>query len=135
MHLLLLHCKEFSYKLDHPTPIADRNVFEKVSNYQNALVVFVAIEKGDKGEKVDRAILEIIKLADTLKIEKIIINPFAHLSSTLAPAEQAREFSQLISDKLKEKTKLSIIYTSFGWYKSFVMDVFGHSNSQTWREF
>ena len=135
MRCLLLHCKKFSYQLDHPTPIADSEVAKKEDSFESSLVVFLAVEKGDNEPKVKAAAREISNLAQLAKAQKIVINPFAHLSSSLAPAALAKELSQSLALNLKETSNLPVVYTSFGWYKSFTLDVFGSDNSQLFREF
>ena len=135
MKCLLLHCKKFSYQLNHPTSIADTEINKKEDSFKDALVVFLAIEKGDNEQKVKAAASEISKLAKLIKPNKIVINPFAHLSSTLAPAAEAKKLSQKLAADLKEIFGFKTSYTSFGWYKSFTLDAYGSDNSQLFREF
>ena len=134
MKCLLLHCKKFSYKFDHATQIAEKND-KPEDSFENAMVVFVAAEKSDKNEIAETAAKEITNLAQNVKAEMIIVNPFSHLTSSLAPANKALELIRNLVSNLKEKSDLEIIYTSFGWYKSFSMDVFGHDGSQEFCEY
>ncbi len=134
MKCLLLHCRNFSYKFDHATQVAEKND-KREDSFENAMVVFVAAEKSDENEIIEAAVKEITNLAQNVKAEKIIINPFSHLTSSLAPSNKALELIKNLVLNLKEKSNLEVVYTSFGWYKSFSMDVFGHDGSQEFREF
>jgi threonyl-tRNA synthetase len=135
MKILCLHCQDFSYVLDHPTAVAELNVEKNKANYKEALVVFITVEASDNSEKINSVAKEIRKLARKAETQCILLNPFSHLSTTLAPAELAKHLLKLLLDRLVETTDGEVIYTSFGWYKSFLLDVYGHDNSQVFREF
>ncbi|TAL47054.1 hypothetical protein EPN87_03805 [archaeon] len=134
MRCLLLHCNKFSYKFHHATPVAEPSD-EQESTFQDAMVVFVAAEKSDVDETVEKAATEILNIAQKVEAKQIVINPFAHLTKSLASASKALELTKALVSNLKEKSKLDIVYTSFGWYKSFTLDVYGHNGSQEFREF
>lgn len=58
MKLLCLHANRFSYRFDHPTTGADEHLVGQGDEFDDALVVFVAIEPDD-AEKVNHAAKEI----------------------------------------------------------------------------
>lgn len=130
MKLLCLDVDSFSFSLDHPTPIAEK-VGEKDASrcFDSGLVVFVSIEKDDDEKTVSTAAGELLKLSAKLKSPRILINPFAHLSSALAKPDKALRLSTALADKLNAAR------LPFGWYKSFSISVKGHENSQIFREF
>jgi threonyl-tRNA synthetase len=136
MKCLLLHCRAFRYKLDHPTAVADSidNVAIK-AEYENAAVVFIAVEAADALDLLRDATIDIHKFANKCNASIIIINPFAHLSSGLAGSTLAKELLTALVARLTSTMELPIAYTGFGWYKSFMTDVEGHSCSQAFRSY
>jgi threonyl-tRNA synthetase len=136
MRLLILDCNKFEYKLDHKTPVGEDVRAEMIEKYFNdVLVVFAAAEDKDDPVIIEKAALDINKLAKLNKSSLIIINPFAHLSSRLAKPQKAIRILDELVDKLKEKKEINSIRGIFGWYKQFVIDVKGHDNSQVYREY
>jgi len=135
MKCLIFHCGKFSYKLDYPTPVADQEIQHKEGEFSNSLVIFVAIEKGDSKEKIAEATKEITAIANKVNPDSVVINPFAHLSSSLASPEQAKKLSQKLFEDFRSLIDKEVVYTSFGWYKSFMTDVYGHDSSQIFRDF
>lgn len=135
MKCLLLHCKSFSYRLDHPTPVADSDVDKQDDHFSDALVVFVAAEKKDDIEMARKAAQDILAVQATVKAATIVINPFAHLSSELAKPSLAREVLKELTQSLEVSSPIPVVYTSFGWYKEFTTDVHGHGQSQLFRSY
>lgn len=135
MRCLFLHCRSFHYELDHPTKVADAAVDTHSASFEDALVVFISVENTDKEDKVNMAAKEIRKLARRSGAKKIVINPFSHLSQLLAPADLALKIFGLLLERLRTTSELDVAYTSFGWYKKFTVDVYGHDDSQVFREF
>jgi len=132
MKLLCLHADSFSYEFDHPTEGADSHEAGQLANFDEALVVFVAIEHDDES-KVNHAAKEIRKLARKAEVKRIVINPFVHLTSEPAPPDEARNESHDLTDRLRETFDGEVAYTSFGWYKAFRIDVRGDEASMFYR--
>lgn len=122
MRCLILHCKSFSYALDHPTPVAEEAHPDDVRQFTNCLVVFVSSETQDTQVTAENASGEVAKIAKLVKVESVLLNPFAHLSNSLAKPKQAIEVIKLMSNKttnLLASQKISVHYSPFGWYKAF----------------
>lgn len=136
MRLLILDCETFSYKLDHKTPVWE-DVGEELMNgkYSNPLVIFTTIEEKDNEKIISKVAKDIRKISRSNNIDLVIINPFAHLSSTLANPEKAIKILNDLVDKLKECSDFTTIRSVFGWYKEFLIDVKWHGNSQIYREY
>jgi len=135
MKCLLLHCGSFHYKLDHPTPAADKNVLEHENAYENALIAFIAAERGDDVRCIQKASGDIVSLATKVGAGSIVINPFAHLSANLGKPDEARVNLEALAQLIETQTEMPVHYTSFGWYKSFGMEVLGHGDSQVFRSY
>jgi threonyl-tRNA synthetase len=132
MKLLCLHAERFSYTFDHPTPGADDHEAGQFAEYDEALVVFVAVEHDDEG-KINHAAKEVRKLAHRAEVKRIVVNPFVHLTSEPATPDEARDHSHRLADRLGETFDGEVSYTSFGWYKVFRIDVRGDEASMFYR--
>ncbi|WP_414470015.1 threonine--tRNA ligase [Methanobacterium sp. ACI-7] len=133
MRILLIHSDYLRYKTKQKTKIAEKIEEEKKGGeYDNALVVFTAVEKEDEQNKADiveNAVSEIINVSSQVKPDNVIIYPYAHLSSSLSSPQAAKEILKEIESKLKEKD-LNASRIPFGWYKSFEISCKGHPLSE-----
>jgi len=139
MRLLLIHSAHFRYKLREAIkPIAeDVKEDEKEGDYTHLLTVFCTIEKKDEKEPekvVKMAFKEIETHLERLKLTKICLYPYAHLSSSLASPEKAKEILNLLYLELKKDEKLQVFKSPFGWYKAFELSCTGHPLSELSRE-
>ena len=98
-----------------------------------SLVILTAIEKGDSAKESVPALVENIEdIANQVKAKSIVLYPYAHLSSNLAPPEIAEEIFGEAERELKKKFK--VIRAPFGYYKEFELKVKGHPLSELSRE-
>lgn len=133
MRLLLLHCDSFEYEarqeaVKNPEPIADN----RAGKFENVLVVFCTIEKEDEpspAEVVMKATESIAEVAKSVKTNRILIYPYAHLSSSLASAASAIPVLQQVTSALK-KMSFEVHRSPFGYYKSFSLHCLGHPLSE-----
>jgi threonyl-tRNA synthetase len=132
--LLCLHADRFAYRFDHPTPGADEHEHEagEQAAFEEALVVFVAVEPGDEG-KINHAAKEVRHLARRANVRRIVVNPFVHLTSEPASPDEAHGDSERLAERLRETFDGEVVYTSFGWYKAFRIDVRGDEASMFFR--
>ncbi|MGZ7136392.1 MAG: threonyl-tRNA synthetase editing domain-containing protein, partial [Methanobacterium sp.] len=133
MRILLIHSDYLKYKTKSKTKIAEEIGEEKKGGeFENALVVFTAVEKEDEQntpEIVENAVSEIINVTSQVKPDNVIIYPYAHLSSSLGSPNLAKEILIDMESKLKEKN-LKVTRIPFGWYKSFEISCKGHPLSE-----
>ncbi len=131
MKILLIHADYIEYEVKKKTKFAES--FEGSGERVNeALVVFVSVEKGDNENVVDQAVKEITDVAEKVNANKIVLYPYAHLSSDLANPERAVEILKLMEKKLSEK--FEVHRSPFGWYKAFKISCKGHPLSELSRE-
>jgi threonyl-tRNA synthetase len=130
--LLCLHANTFRYRFDHPTPGADEHEAGEEADFEEALVVFVAVEPGDE-DKINHAAKEVRHLARRADVKRIVVNPFVHLTSEPAQPGEAHEDSERLAERLRETFDGEVAYTSFGWYKAFRIDVRGDEASMFFR--
>jgi threonyl-tRNA synthetase len=131
MKLLLIHADFMEYEVKKPTKIAEP--FEgKGGRVEEVLVAFTAIEDGDNSNLVELAVKEISEVVKKVNAERILIYPYAHLSSNLADAETAVRLLKELAEKLS--AKYEVHRSPFGWYKSFKISCKGHPLSELSRE-
>ncbi len=132
MKLLLIHTRRFWYKvtdkaLEQPESLEE---IPGEASFENALVVFTSVEEGDDESVVDRAVDEIVGVADRVNPSIIVIYPYAHLSNRLAPPFKALDLLKKLKNRLTESTEIKVYRTPFGWYKAFQIECYGHPLSE-----
>lgn len=132
MKLLFIHSEYFNYQLKEETELA-----EKIDNSKNegsikdSLIVFLSVERRDEehgmeSEKLaEKALNEIEDIVSKLKVEKITLFPFAHLSENLSSPTYALSVIENL-EKKAENTELKTLRVPFGWYKEFEFKSKGH---------
>ncbi|WP_457750765.1 threonine--tRNA ligase [Thermococcus sp.] len=130
MRMLLIHSDYLEYEvrdkaLKNPEPVSDE---QKKGRLDEVLAVFMSVEKVDEinpEEVVEKAITEIEDVAKQVKVERIFVYPFAHLSSELGRPEVALEILKKIEEGLKERG-YEVKRSPFGYYKAFKLSCKGH---------
>ncbi len=131
MRLLLLHASRFRFE---PTEKLDfgEDWEGGPREFQEALVVFASVEKGD-GNNIDalisKAADEVEKQVKTVRAERVVLYPYAHLSSELSDPGTALKVLKALEDELSSRG-LEVHRAPFGWYKSFSIEVKGHPLSE-----
>jgi len=136
MKILTLHVDYINFKPLKKAlkQIADLSEKEKKGQrVSEALVVLTAVEQGDLvKESVAELVKNIKDIASQVNAKKVVLYPYAHLSSNLSKPETAE-------DVLKETEKalgksFSVVRAPFGYYKEFELKVKGHPLSELSRE-
>ncbi|MBN1280849.1 MAG: threonine--tRNA ligase [Candidatus Thermoplasmatota archaeon] len=136
MKLLLIHSDFIEYHVKDKAIAQPEEITSKDDKLEEALTVFIAVEKVDEKAPVKasaEAAAEIQKTATQLKVSRIMLYPYAHLSSTLAGPKKAQEILQAIEKEL-HTTNLTVKRAPFGWYKAFTLSCKGHPLSELSRE-
>lgn len=101
----------------------------------DALLVFISFEKQDTQSEsriLDRTYNEISSLATQLKVETIVLNPFAHLFGELAaPADAVRMLDELY--EMLKKRGYDTYRLSFGMFYEIELKAKGHRLSRVSR--
>jgi threonyl-tRNA synthetase len=137
MKILLLHTDYIKFKplkkaLKTIEELSEKEKEEK--SVKEALVVMIAVEKqdGDTKKIVGKLVENVKDVAKQVKAEKIVLYPYAHLSSDLASPDKAIE---VLSEAEKElKKEFNVVKAPFGYYKEFELKVKGHPLSELSRE-
>ncbi|MGA2917692.1 threonine--tRNA ligase [Methanoregula sp.] len=131
MRLLLIHSDYIEYEAKKKTKMAEE--CSVLSDKETeALTVFCAVESIDE-EDLEGVILqgieEIKKTAGQVNVTKIVVYPYAHLSSDLASPETAISVLNALKAGL-EAEGFAVKRAPFGWYKSFKLSCKGHPLSE-----
>ncbi|MGA2121315.1 MAG: threonine--tRNA ligase [Methanoregula sp.] len=131
MRLLLIHSDYIEYEAKKKTKMAEEGAVLSDKETE-ALTVFCAVESIDE-EDLEGVILqgieEIKKTAGQVNVNKIVIYPYAHLSSDLASPDTAITVLNALKAGL-ETEGFAVKRAPFGWYKSFKISCKGHPLSE-----
>ncbi|WP_048056257.1 threonine--tRNA ligase [Methanocaldococcus fervens] len=135
MKMLLIHSDYLEFEAKQKTKIAEETENLK-GKLDECLACFIAVEREDENNPegvVLGAVEEIEKVAEQLKVNNVVIYPYAHLSSDLSSPETAIKVLKDIDNVLKEKG-YNVLRAPFGWYKAFKISCKGHPLSELSRK-
>src|SRR5215210_1523616 len=126
MRLLHLHSDFIEYEpISKEIKDAEENISGSKVRFEDLVVTFIAVEDGDDESIAKAAVDEIKKYLDTVKSKKVLIYPYAHLSSDLASPKYAFELLKL-TERIAKDMILYVNRAPFGWTKAFNIKVKGH---------
>ena len=133
MRLLQLHAEFMEYEpVKEELNDAEKNILKLKIRLENLIVVFVSVEKGDNKITIEKAIEEIKSYSENLKVNRLLIYPYSHLSSYLASPKYAFEIIQELETKSR-KIINEVNRAPFGWTKSFNIKVKGHPLAENFK--
>ena len=100
---------------------------------EDLVVAFVAVENRDDESVAKMAVDEIKKYLDTVKSSRLLVYPYAHLSSDLAPPPLAIDMIKSVESFAKGSIK-QVYRAPFGWTKAFNIKVKGHPMAENSKE-
>jgi threonyl-tRNA synthetase len=125
MRILQLHSNYIEYKpIQKELEMAEEAEKEE-RRLEEIVVLFTSVEDGDNEETARKAIEEVRGFLEKLKVKRILIYPYAHLSSNLAKPYEALKVVKAMENYAKEKG-LEVYRAPFGWNKQFTISVKGH---------
>jgi len=136
MKLLLIHSDYIEYEVKNKAISNPEEIKLSKDRLEEALTVFIAIEKIDEkspNQTVIDASNEIEKTAEQLKVKNIMLYPYAHLSSNLGSPKIAKEILVELEYNLFNKN-YNVKRSPFGWYKAFKISCKGHPLSELSRD-
>jgi threonyl-tRNA synthetase len=138
MRVLLIHADKFEYEVKEPTRMAEKLPTDHVKKhaFKEALVVFTTVESGDSDPAAvaEVAAADIAEVFGKVEAQKVVLYPYAHLSSDLAKPDLAMEVLKATEAAIAAKG-LDVHRSPFGWYKAFEIRCKGHPLSELSREF
>ena len=124
MRILQLHCDSIEYT---PTKkeikMAEDIENPELQRLEEVVVAFIAIEDGDDSSVAQNAISQIKNSMEKIGCKKLLLYPYAHLSSNLAKPSIAMT---LLKEMENNASDLEVSHSPFGWTKSYKIQVKGH---------
>jgi threonyl-tRNA synthetase len=125
MRILQLHSNFITYKpVEKEIPQAEEAEKNEVK-VEEVVVLFTAVEEGDNQLMAQKAVNDVRAFLGKLKVNKILIYPFAHLSSNLSKPSEALTVIKEMEEFAKQKG-IETYRAPFGWNKQFTVSIKGH---------
>src|SRR5919205_321926 len=126
MRLLQLHSDFIEYEpISREISDAEENTSKTKVRLEDLVVTLISVEIDDDKDIVKNAVSEIKKYMDTVKSKRLLIYPYAHLSSCLASPTIAAEIIKSV-EKISKELIDEVHRAPFGWTKAFQIKVKGH---------
>ncbi len=124
MKVLQLDVEKLAYDVLKPEASVYEDTKEKHAEFDDALVMWICVEKGDTDETADAAMRDTLAFMEQVGRKKLVIYPFAHLSSDLAEPEEAMRVLEHMYKSVPKGIQAS--KAPFGWTKKFTIEMKGH---------
>ena len=125
MRILQLHADFIEYEPIKKEIAVAEEAEKKETRLEEIVVLFTAVEQGDTEEVAKKAVEEVKASLEQIKTNKILIYPYAHLSSNLAKPNDALNIVKQMEAEAK-RARIETYRTPFGWNKKFSIQVKGH---------
>ena len=125
MRILQLHSNFIEYKPIQKEIATAEETEKKPVRLEDIVVLFTAVEEGDNTAVAKKAIDQAQAFLKQLKVNRILIYPYAHLSSNLAKPAEALKIVKAMEVRAKEK-EIETYRAPFGWNKQFTISIKGH---------
>ncbi|MCW4000551.1 MAG: threonine--tRNA ligase [Candidatus Bathyarchaeota archaeon] len=134
MRILQLHSNYINFKpIEKEINIAEEASKEE-TRVEEVVVLFIAVEEGDNASLAQKAIDDARAFLGKLKVNRILIYPFAHLSSNLSQPSQALAIIKDMEAYAKQKG-IETYRAPFGWNKQFTISIKGHPLAEMARSY
>jgi len=125
MRILQLHSNFIVFKPVEKEIAMAEEAKKEENRVEDVVVLFTAIEKGDDRALAQKAVDDVYAFSEKLKVNRILIYPFAHLSSDLAKPAEALKLIKAMEAYAKQKN-IETYRAPFGWNKQFTISIKGH---------
>jgi threonyl-tRNA synthetase len=98
---------------------------KKENRVEEVVVLFTAVEEGDDAALAQKAIDDVHAFLQKLKVNRILIYPYAHLSRNLARPAEALKLLKAMEAYAKQEG-IETYRAPFGWNKQFTVSIKGH---------
>jgi threonyl-tRNA synthetase len=134
LRILQLHCKYIAYKPVKKEIKEAEEAEKKESRIDDVIVLFTAVEKSDDENVAAQAITQVKEFLGKLKVNRVLIYPYAHLSVDLASPSSALRVVKTM-ERVAQEAKIETYRAPFGWNKQFTISVKGHPLAEQSRVF
>lgn len=134
MRILQLHSNFVEYKPIQKEIAAAEEAEKKQIRLEDVVVLFTAVENGDDAKTAQKAIDGVQTFLEKQRVNRILIYPYAHLSSNLAKPTEALKIVKIMEASANDKG-IETHRAPFGWNKQFAISVKGHPLAEQSRVF
>jgi threonyl-tRNA synthetase len=134
MRILQLHSDFIVFKPVQKEIAIAEEAEQKENRLEEVVVLFTAIEEGDNTAIGHKAIDDVRAFLGKQKTNRILIYPFAHLSSNLSQPSEALKIIKDMEAYAKEKG-IETYRAPFGWNKQFTISIKGHPLAEQARSY
>lgn len=132
MRILQLHSNYIEYRLIKKEIDSAEESEKKEFRLEEIVVLFTSVEEEDDDNTATAAIDEVKMALNNLKVNKIVIYPFAHLSSSLASPYDALNVLKKM-ETYANGIGIETYRAPFGWNKQFTLSIKGHPLAEQFR--
>ena len=132
MRILQLHCDSIEYTPTRKEIKSAEEIEPKKNRIEEVVVCFTAIEIDDDLNIAKNAINEIQESMKKVGCDKLLLYPYAHLSSTLASPGTGLK---ILKEMERLCTEIDVMRAPFGWTKTFSIQVKGHPLAESSKVF
>jgi threonyl-tRNA synthetase len=134
MRILQLHSNFIVFKPVQKEIAIAEEAEQKDNRVEEVVVLFTAIEEGDNIQIGHKAVDDVRAFLGKQKTNRILIYPFAHLSSNLSQPSEALKIIKDMEAYAKEKG-IETYRAPFGWNKQFTISIKGHPLAEQARSY
>ncbi len=138
MRILFIHADHLEYEV-REAAIQDPEEVDadhRKAAVDEVLVCFATVEERDEADPegiASRAAAEVKDVAAKVQTKRVVLYPYAHLSSSLGAPNVSRKILANLAAQLRAGG-FEVIASPFGWYKAFRLSAKGHPLSELSRE-
>jgi len=132
LRILQLHSNFIEYEVVEKEIALAEEPEKRKDRLEELAVLFTAVEEGDDTNVAKKAMENTKASLDKLKVNQILIYPYAHLSNNLAKPADALKIIKEMEEVAKE-LGFETYRTPFGWCKKFSISIKGHPLAEQFR--
>ena len=132
MRILQLHCDSIEYTPTKKEIKSAEEIEPKSTRIEEVVVCFIAVEKDDDSNIAKNAMIEIQETMKKVGCNKLLLYPYAHLSSDLASPGTGLK---ILKEMQEICTGIEVTHAPFGWTKAFSIQVKGHPLAESSKVF
>ncbi len=134
MRILQMHSNFIAYTPVEKEIQMAEEAEKKENRIEELVVLFTAVEQGDTPKLAEKAIDDLRAFLAKQKVNRILIYPFAHLSSNLSNPGDGLKIIKAMESYAKSKG-IETFRAPFGWNKQFTISIKGHPLAETARNY
>ena len=125
LRILQLHSNFIEYMVIEKEIELAEEPEKKQDRLEELAVLFTAVEEGDDTDIAKKAMEKTKASLEKLKVNRVLIYPYAHLSNKLAkPGDALKIIKEM--EQIGKELGFETYRTPFGWCKKFLISIKGH---------